>query len=96
MLGPVLPELPETHPLSPPRVSGLQVKAAPGSFPDVISQRYSPDGNVCRCVQTGAESEAPWSPLTGSFHPHMFGPTLAEPGSVFAEGGGPAELKAGE
>lgn len=97
MAGPVPPELPETQPIPPPGgLGGLQVKAASGSSPDVISQRYRPDGNVSRCVQARAESEDPWSPVTGSFHPHMFGPSLSEPGSVFAECGGLAELKAGE
>lgn len=43
-----------------------------------------------------ADSEDPWSPVTGSFHPHTLRPALAEPGPVFAECGGLAELKAGE
>lgn len=94
--APQIPELAETHPISPLGPSGLPVKAGPGSFPAVISQRYSLDRDACRLMQTQAELEGPWSAMTGCFHPLRLRPTLAEPGSGCAECGGLAELKAGE
>lgn len=87
--APRVPELAEIHPLSPLGPSGLPGKAGPSSSPDGIFQRYSLDRGVCRFVQTQADSEAPWSAVTGRFHPLTLRPTLAKPGSDFAECGGP-------